>query len=205
MEPHRSKVNKKSIELFLSQLELPEFYNISLEQYPTDAGTAATILMEAYLDGNIDGKNVIDLGTGSGIFAIGAGYIGAATCTGIDVDEKMIQLAEHNCGKLQCKCNFIKTGVSALTGSYDTVIMNPPFGSVIKHDDLPFIKKAVEIGTNIYSIHNISSYEFISGLYSKYLNIIRKTRIFIRVPMIYPHHKYRYKEIESVLIYGIKN
>ncbi|MCL4452543.1 MAG: METTL5 family protein [Candidatus Thermoplasmatota archaeon] len=176
-----------------------------MEQYPTDAGTAATILMEAYLDGNIDGKNVIDLGTGSGIFAIGAGYIGAATCTGIDVDEKMIQLAEHNCGKLQCKCNFIKTGVSALTGSYDTVIMNPPFGSVIKHDDLPFIKKAVEIGTNIYSIHNISSYEFISGLYSKYLNIIRKTRIFIRVPMIYPHHKYRYKEIESVLIYGIKN
>ncbi len=198
-------MNKKSLELFLSGLSLPDSYNINLEQYPTDAGTAATILMEAYLDGNIKGKSVIDLGTGNGIFAIGAWYLGSSGCTGIDVDSKMIDLAKENCNKSLCRCNFIKTGVSGVAGSYDTVIMNPPFGSVIKHDDLPFIKKAVEIGTNIYSIHNMASYEFINEFYSKHLNIVRKTRIFIRVPMIYPHHKYRYREIESVLIYGNKN
>ena len=204
MEPHRDKINKKSLELFLSKLNRPESYNMDLEQYPTDAGTAATLLMGAYLDGNIYDKSVIDLGTGNGVFAIGAGYLGAR-CTGIDVDEKMIDLAENNCCKFRCNCNFIKTGVAEVTGSYDTVVMNPPFGSIIKHDDLPFIKKAIEIGTNIYSIHNMASYEFIKEFYSRYLDIVRKTRIFIRVPMIYPHHKYRYRDIESVLIYGIKN
>ena len=205
MAQYGNKVNKKSLELFLSQLDKPSKYNIDLEQYPTDADTAATILLEAYMDGNILDKTVIDLGTGNGIFAIGSGYLGATMCTGIDVDREMVKLAVNNCSKTSCSCSFIQTGVAEVTGKYDTVIMNPPFGSVMKHDDLPFLEKAVEIGTNIYSIHNIVSYEFINKFYSRYINIIRKTRIFIRVPMIYSHHKYRYKEIESVLIYGIKN
>ena len=97
LEPHMNKKNKKSLELFLSGLNLPGSYNINLEQYPTDAGTAATILMEAYLDGNIENKTVIDMGTGNGIFAIGAGYLGSSDCTGIDVDSKMIDLAKENC------------------------------------------------------------------------------------------------------------
>ena len=45
--------------------------------------------------------------------------------------------------------------ISEVHGEYDTVIMNPPFGSVIKHDDMPFIIKALEIGTHIYSIYHI--------------------------------------------------
>ena len=204
MEPHRNKINKKSLEIFLSMLEKPASYNIDLEQYPTDANSASTLLTEAYMDGNILGKTVIDLGTGTGIFAIGSCYLGASHATGIDIDPAMIEISRRNAEPFPC-AEFINSSISEVHGNYDTVIMNPPFGSVIKHDDMPFIIKALEIGTRIYSIHNIKSYGYIKEFYSERMRLIRQERIFIKVPRIYPHHTEAYHEIESLLVYGIKN
>lgn len=205
MESRRNKINKKSLEIFLSRLEKPVSYNIELEQYPTDATTASTLLIEAYMDGNVAEKKVMDLGTGNGIFAIGACYLGCNSSTGIDIDPEMISIARKNAENTSSCAEFINSNVSDVHGEYDTILMNPPFGSVIKHDDMPFISKALEIGTHIYSIHNIKSYEYIKEFYSKKLQIIRQERIFIRVPKIYAHHTDAYREIESVLVYGIKN
>ncbi|WMT53041.1 METTL5 family protein [Ferroplasma acidiphilum] len=205
METRRNKINKKALEIFLSRLEKPDFYNINLEQYPTDADTASTLLIEAYMDGNIAGKDVIDLGTGNGIFAIGASYLGAKVSTGIDIDPEMVATSRKNAENTASDAEFANVDVSDVKGEYDTVLMNPPFGSVIKHDDMPFINKAIEIGTHIYSIHNIKSYEYIREFYSQRIQIIRQERIFIKVPRLYAHHTDNYHEIESVLVYGIKN
>jgi putative methylase len=205
LEPYKSKINKKSLEIFLSRLEKPTSYNIDLEQYPTDATTASTLLIEAYMDGNILDKTVMDLGTGNGIFAIGACYLGSLHSVGIDVDPKMVDIARRNAEYATPCTEFKNSGVMDVEGTYDTVIMNPPFGSIIKHDDIPFMNKALEIGTNIYAIHNIKSYEYIKEFYSKRLKILRQERIFIMIPRIYAHHTQTYHEIESMLIYGVKN
>ncbi|WP_337860226.1 METTL5 family protein [Ferroplasma sp.] len=205
MEPYRNKINKKSLEIFLSSLKTPLSYNINLEQYPTDAVTASTILFEAFMDGNISGKTVIDPGTGNGIFAIGSCYLGASHSTGVDIDPNMISIARRN-SELTFPCaEFINSNISEISGNFDTVIMNPPFGSITKHDDIPFIEKALEVGKYIYAVHNIKSYEFIKNLYSQRMQIIRKERIFIKVPRIYAHHKDEYHEIESMLVYGTVN
>ncbi len=198
-------MNKKSLEILLSRLEKPVSYNIEFEQYPTDADTASTLLIEAYMDGNINGKRVIDLGTGNGIFAIGACYLGAIASTGIDIDPEMIAISRKNANQIYSCAEFTNSGVADIHGEYDTVIMNPPFGSIIKHDDMPFMVKALEIGTHIYSIHNIKSYEYIKKFYSQKMQIIRQEKIFIKVPRIYAHHTDAYHEIESVLVYGIVN
>jgi putative methylase len=204
LEPYRNKINRKSLEIFLSRLEKPSSYNIELEQYTTDAASASTLLLEAFMDGNIFGKKVIDLGTGNGIFAIGCCYLGSTSSTGIDIDQNMINVARKNADNFPC-AEFIKSNVSEISGNYDTVIMNPPFGSIIKHDDMPFIEKALEIGKHIYSIHNIKSYEYIGKFYSERMQIIRKERIFIKIPRTYAHHKDEQHEIESLLVYGITN
>lgn len=178
---------------------------MDLEQYPTDANSASILLLYAYFDGNIYGRNVIDLGTGNGILALGSKYLGAETVTGIDIDNNMVNIAKNNAGLNNMDIDFYNMDVSKFSGHYDTVVMNPPFGSVIKHDDIVFIDKALEMSNNIYSIHNIKSYDFIVNYYSKKAKIKREQEISITVPRIYKHHKKDFYEIESFLLYVEKN
>ena len=53
----------------------------------------------------------------------------------------MIEISRRIAEPFPC-AEFINSSISEVHGNYDTVIMNPPFGSVIKHDDMPFIIKA---------------------------------------------------------------
>ncbi len=201
----RNNINKKKLEIFLQNINKPDTYNIDLEQYPTDANSASILLLYAYFDGNIYGRNVIDLGTGNGILALGSKYLGAETVTGIDIDNNMVNIAKNNAGLNNMDIDFYNMDVSQFSGHYDTVVMNPPFGSVIKHDDIVFIDKALELSDNIYSIHNIKSYDFIVNYYSKMAKIKREQKISITVPRIYKHHKKDFYEIESFLLYVEKN
>jgi len=200
-----NNINKKKLEIFLQNINKPDTYNIDLEQYPTDANSASLLLLYAYFDNNIYNKNVIDLGTGNGILSLGSKYLGAKNVTGIDVDKKMVDVAKNNAKLNNMDINFYNTDVSNVSGFYDTVIMNPPFGSIIKHDDIIFIDKALEISNNIYSIHNIKSHDFIINYYSKKAYIKREQEISIIVPRIYKHHKKDLYEIKSFLLYVTKN
>ncbi len=204
MEIHRNNINKKKLEIFLQNINKPETYNIDLEQYPTDANSASILLLYAYFDGNIYGKNVIDLGTGNGILAMGSKYLGAERVTGVDIDKNMVDIAVNNAESNSMDIDFYNMDVSQVSGHYDTVIMNPPFGSIIKHDDMVFIDKALEISDNIYSIHNMKSHDFIIDYYSKVGKIRREQEISIVTPRIYKHHKKDLYEIKSFLLYVTK-
>ena len=205
MEIRRNNINKKKLEIFLQNINKPETYSIDLEQYPTDANSASILLLYAYFDGNIYGKNVIDLGTGNGILALGSKYLGAEKVTGIDIDKNMVNIAINNAESNNMDINFYNMDVSQVSGHYDTVIMNPPFGSIIKHDDIVFIDKALEISDNIYSIHNMKSHDFIIDYYSKRGKIRREQEISIVTPRIYKHHKKDLYEIKSFLLYVTKD
>ncbi len=106
-----------------------------LEQYRTPAGIAADLLWEADQEGHIQGKHVLDLGCGTGIFSLGARLLGAATVTGIDVDPKALELARRIEG-----VTFVQAEISEWQPDrpYDTVVMNPPFGAQFKGADRPF-------------------------------------------------------------------
>lgn len=140
------------------------------EQYPTPADLAARLLYDAFMQGDIEGKRVCDLGSGTGILAIGASLLGAASVTGIEIDADAITVAEENANLLEADVEFIRADVAAagagigeLTGPCDTVVMNPPFGAQKSnvHADRPFIDAALAIAPVTYGIFNAGSASFV--------------------------------------------
>lgn len=152
-------MNKKSLEISLSNLLPLKEFNVLLEQYPTSSKVAADLLWWAYLNGDITDKKVCDLGCGNGIFGCGAKLLGASSVVFVDVDSKAINIAKQNCSG-----RFLNCDVSDLKIKVDTVIMNPPFGVQNEHADRRFLLKAFLISKVIYSIHKIESLRFISEL-----------------------------------------
>lgn len=70
---------------------------------------------------------VLDLGSGSGILAISAVLLGAASAQGIDIDETSVVVATENArqNNVSPKCEFIKDDLSnRINGSYDLVFAN---------------------------------------------------------------------------------
>lgn len=143
---------KSKIAIELSKLE--EFQNpkISLEQYMTPPELAADILHNAYMQGDIEGKKVLDLGTGTGIFAIGAALLGAEV-TAAEKDEEALDIAKENAEEVEVLefIDFLKGDISEIEGEYDTVLMNPPF-SVHSDEGMKFLEKALSSGEKVYSV-----------------------------------------------------
>jgi putative methylase len=138
----------------------------SLEQYQTPAPLAARLLYHALMKGDIEGKAVCDLGSGTGVLAIGAALLGASSVKGVDVDKKAVDIAYANAELLDADVKFIVADVKDQTlpevlGLCDTVIMNPPFGAQKVHADRPFIDLAISVAPVIYSIFNAGSTQFI--------------------------------------------
>ncbi len=200
----RNDINKKKLEIKLQSLMLPKIYNIDLEQYPTDPSLASSIIINAYLNNDILNKKVADLGCGNGIFAIGASLLGAEKSKGFDIDPKMIEIAIKNNEIAGANAEFINIDVLDIKENFDTIIMNPPFGSITRGSDLKFIEKALEISKSIYSIHNIKGYDFIKKFYMENAEIIDENFVSIEVPRIYKHHKHDLYKIDSVIFY-VKN
>lgn len=152
-------LDKKQLEIILSKLKLPDLPKPSLEQYTIPSDLAAEILNLAYLSGDIKDKTVFDFGCGSGRLAIGASLLGAKEVVGIDIDQKMLEVAEGNILSLTTSNQFsssiklICNDIKKFSGKCDTVIQNPPFGIQSEHADRVFLEKALECGKKIYSLH----------------------------------------------------
>jgi putative methylase len=156
----------KHLEMALQRL--PGFSHpcAALEQYQTPAPLAARLLFHALMKGDLAGKNVCDLGSGTGVLAIGAALLGAGHVSGVDIDKNAIEVAIANAALLDVEVEFIiadvrDTGLLTAHCSSDTVIMNPPFGAQKAHADRPFIDLALMLAPVTYSIFNAGSAQFI--------------------------------------------
>jgi len=139
-----------------------------LEQYQTPASLAARLLYDAFLQGDIEGKNVCDLGSGTGILAIGAALLGAASVRGIETDNDAIRIAQENARLLGTNVDFVNADIAIAhekIGLCDTVVMNPPFGAQKQnvHADRPFIDAALALAPVTYGIFNAGSTPFVSA------------------------------------------
>jgi len=146
-------MRKKHLAILLSRLEgFPE-PKPELEQYRTPGNVAAELLWLAYSAGDIAGKVIADLGTGTGVLAIGAKLLGAEKVYAVEVDEKALEVARKNAERVGVEVEFINSDVSEFRERVDTVVMNPPFGSQRKGADRPFLLKAFEVADVVYSVH----------------------------------------------------
>lgn len=173
-------IPKIDLQKFLKKIIEHPNPKADLEQYTTPVSIVANILFMIE-NSNIDihGKTVLDLGCGTGRFAIGSYYLGAQQVVGIDLDKTAIKMAQETSKRLNLENNidWIIGDISAVRGHFDTVIQNPPFGIHKRHADRKFLKKALEVGKNVYSIHNHPSFD------KKLIKSLRKnSEILIRSP-----------------------
>ncbi|PKK86211.1 MAG: RNA methyltransferase [Thermoplasmata archaeon HGW-Thermoplasmata-1] len=161
-------MRQKELEMLLQKIPPHPNPKVSLEQYQTPAGIAAEVLFTAYSQGDIEGKRVIDLGCGTGIFAIGAGLLGAKEVIGVDVDSDSLEVARSFASSLGVseKVSFVQSGVSDFATASDTCIMNPPFGAQkgSRGADRLFVEKAIELAAVTYSLHMASTLDFLKKL-----------------------------------------
>jgi len=159
-------MKQRQLEILLQQVPPPKAPKPALEQYMTPAPIAADILFTAYHWGDIERKTVVDLGCGTGIFAVGAVYMGAQEVYGIDVDKSVISLATEYARSKNLPLHFRAQDVTAVTTRCDTVLMNPPFGAQKSNQnaDRPFIEKGFEIASVIYSLHLKKTIPFIEKM-----------------------------------------
>jgi putative methylase len=143
---------KTEIAIQLSKIEDFENPKISLEQYMTPPELAADILHNAYMQGDIEGRKVLDLGTGTGIFAIGAALLDAEV-TAVEKDEDALDIARKNAENsgVSDLIEFVESDISEIEGNYDTALMNPPF-SVHSDEGMKFLEKALNSADKVYSV-----------------------------------------------------
>lgn len=148
-------MKQRQLEIILQHIPRPTKPIPHLEQYMTPATIAADVLFTAYNWGDIHEKTVVDLGCGTGIFAIGAYLMGAQQVQGYDVDPAIISLAKEYATKNNYPIEFYTQDITQIKTSCDTVLMNPPFGAQKANlkADRKFIEKGFEIATVLYSFH----------------------------------------------------
>ncbi len=148
----------RDLEIALESIKRLDKYDVSLEQYPTPATIAASVLYAAQMEHNdITDKTVCDLGCGDGIFTIGAALLGANRAIGVDVQSKALKASQMNSRSLGTEdtVDWVLGDVSSLQVRclVDTVVSNPPFGVKKRGADLRFLKKAISIAAVTYSMH----------------------------------------------------
>ncbi len=138
----------------------------ALEQYTTPATLAARLLFLAAGHGDLEGRTVLDLGAGTGVFACGAALLGAENVTGVELDPGALAVARENADRLGVEVEWLEGDVADLPEPvrgrlYDTVVMNPPFGAQVRHADRPFVDAALAHGRIVYGIFNKGSRPFL--------------------------------------------
>jgi len=198
----------RELETHLQQVEVFEKPKVLLEQYPTRPHIAASMLwtIESSFQ-DLSDCVVADLGCGSGVLSIGAVILGAELVLGVDICEEAIEKLLENREEFEMEGNLDvvladvtdPNSLERMSKKFDTVIMNPPFGT--KHNkgiDMTFVKQALNLARNsVYSLHKTSTRQHVLskakdwGVEAKVIAELRYD-----LPATYKHHKKNSVDIE---------
>lgn len=186
----------KQLESNLQQVEEFENPKILLEQYPTRPHIAACMLhtMQASF-GDLENKHVADLGCGCGVLSVGAVMLGAGSVTGFDIDMDALELFQENIAEFDIdNVDIVQCDVKDISDvcgtKFDTVVMNPPFGTKHKGIDMVFVRKGLDLANVVYSLHKTSTREHIQKKAAEWgveIKVIAELRY--DLPSTYKHHK----------------
>ena len=141
-----------------------------LEQYHTPAELAAHIVHVADLQGDVDGRTVLDLGSGTGMLSLGAALRGPTRVVGVELDPDALRTARENERRVgtYTDVEWVRgdaTDPPLRRREGTTVLMNPPFGAQRgnEHADRAFLQTAARLADVSYSVHNAGSREFVEA------------------------------------------
>ncbi|EFC38429.1 predicted protein [Naegleria gruberi] len=209
---------------------------IKLEQYITTPHLASHTLYTAQFSfDDIEGKEVLDLGIGTGMLGLGACLLEAKHVTGVDIDEDALNICRENVKSIiddvdeEMAQHFtyrldliqsdvlqfermIKNRAQKLKDKYkkiedgyrlfDTVLLNPPFGTRIKGADMMFLKVASELTRNaVYSLHKTSTRDYVTQKAAKWgfeVKVVAELNYDLEAS--YSFHKKKSQQIQVDLI-----
>ncbi|MCG1002818.1 MULTISPECIES: METTL5 family protein [Halobacterium] len=159
---------KRALEQRLSAVDGFDDPSAALEQYPTPADLAAHFLHLADLHGDLAGRTVADLGTGTGMLALGAATRNPERVLAVERDPDALAVARENEPRVEPSVAvdwLLGDATRPPLASVDTVVMNPPFGAQrgSEHADRAFLATAADIAGVSYSIHNAGSQSFVES------------------------------------------
>ncbi len=140
-----------------------------LEQYLTPPEIAAHVCHLAALQGDLTDRIVLDLGTGTGMLALGASLCDPSHVLGVEIDRDALSVARENERRLDppIPIEWIQGDVTQLPVRLDgvTVLSNPPFGAQRgnRHLDRRFLEVVSDVAAVSYTIHNEGSQPFVEA------------------------------------------
>ncbi|XP_051877605.1 rRNA N6-adenosine-methyltransferase METTL5 isoform X1 [Pristis pectinata] len=196
----------KELESSLQRVEGFERPKLLLEQYPTSPHIAARMLYTIHTTfDDIENKLVADLGCGCGVLSIGAAMLNAGLCLGVDIDEDALNIFYRNAEEFELanvdmvQYDICSKSTDKLSKKFDTIIMNPPFGT--KHNkgmDMIFLKSALDMArTAVYSLHKTATRDHIKKKADEWkikMEVIAELRY--DLPASYKFHKRKSIDIE---------
>ncbi|CAM9124559.1 unnamed protein product [Ectocarpus sp. 4 AP-2014] len=182
-----------------------EKVNIELEQYSTSAHLAARMVYTAEFEfGDIEDRSVLDLGCGTGMLGIAAGILGAGAVVGLDVDSGALSAAAENAESMEIDMDFVCCDVArnpCIPERFDTVLMNPPFGTRRAGIDVIFLERALEAAPTVYSMHKTSTRKHLLKKAEEWgVDITVLAQLRFDIPATYKFHKRRSMDVEVDLI-----
>ena len=131
-------------------------------RYPTSAHLAAQIVHAAAASfGDIEEKCVVDLGCGTGMLSAACVLLGASRVVGVDVDQDALDIAARNVSDVDLIAADVRTAPLAAK-TFETCVMNPPFGTRRKGIDVDFLRAAFRLATTaVYSLHKSSTRDYL--------------------------------------------
>jgi putative methylase len=141
-----------------------------LEQYPTPPDLAAHVVHLADLHDDVRSRTVVDLGSGTGMLALGAALRGPARVVGVELDPEALRTAGDNRRRVGAAApvHWVRgdaTRPPLAPPDPATVVMNPPFGAQdgSRGADREFLGAAAELAAVSYSVHNAGSRAFVES------------------------------------------
>lgn len=194
-------MRRRQLEMRLQQVPDHPHPSLELEQYPTPPVVAGELLYEALGAGHIEGRSVTDLGSGTGVLALGAALLGASEVVGVEVDEGAASVADSVAQQWGLAVDFVVCDVRGWSERCQTVVMNPPFGAQRRHADRPFVETALAIAPVVYSLHNGASVPFLRTL-AKALRaeLTLERPLPLTLDHRFPHHRQQRVAVPVVLL-----
>jgi putative methylase len=204
-------MSKSDLAIILSKLAGFPFPRVDFEQYTTDSEVAADMLWTAFMNGDVKGKSVADLGCGTGILGIGAMILNASNAIFVDKDELAVKIAQGNLKRVEEHlpegfegAEFFTMDVMEFFSPVDTVLMNPPFGTRDPGADTAFLGRAMKIAPVVYSLHKSSTKEYLRSFIAKAgFKVFLEKEYKMPLKATMPQHVKRIERI-SVICFGIR-
>ncbi|ADN50877.1 METTL5 family protein [Vulcanisaeta distributa] len=194
----------RDLELLIQGIPGYKSPKLNLEQYITDANIVAVAIWDAYMRNYLTNARVLDLGCGTGRFAIAAALMGARQVICVDIDPEALTIAKESASEYGLNnVDFVTNDVRnmAITGKFNVIFQNPPFGIQSERGlDVKFLTTAINHSNIIYTIHKLSTLDYINNKVNSLgcaMNVLDK--VTITIPLMYKHHRKRKYKTEAFL------